>query len=179
MLRGLLLDQFDLKTHIQNRETTVYALMMVAGNKPKFTQAEDSERAGCKPDPNAPSRSQHPHDDRLQEYLDGGFGEGSPARGECTYRSPNRRCYWLIRRMGLSDWLDAQGPVTGAAAREPQSQRAGREHQCAGGAVLGATDPNGISVFDAVEKELGLKLVKQKRSIPVIVVDHVDEKPVE
>jgi uncharacterized protein (TIGR03435 family) len=30
-----------------------------------------------------------------------------------------------------------------------------------------------------VEKELGLKLVKQKRSIPVIVVDHLAEKPVE
>ena len=30
-----------------------------------------------------------------------------------------------------------------------------------------------------VEKELGLKLVKQKRSIPVIGVDHLAEKPVE
>jgi uncharacterized protein (TIGR03435 family) len=43
-----------------------------------------------------------------------------------------------------------------------------------------AADPNGgISVFDAVEKELGLKLVKQKKSVPVIVVDHVAEKPVQ
>ena len=33
-----------------------------------------------------------------------------------------------------------------------------------------ASVPNGISVFDAVESELGLKLVKQKRTIPVIVV---------
>jgi uncharacterized protein (TIGR03435 family) len=39
--------------------------------------------------------------------------------------------------------------------------------------------PDGITVFDAMEKELGLKLVRQKRSIPVIVVDHVDEKPIE
>jgi uncharacterized protein (TIGR03435 family) len=39
--------------------------------------------------------------------------------------------------------------------------------------------PNGISVFDAVERELGLKLVKGKRSIPVTVVDHVNEKPVD
>jgi uncharacterized protein (TIGR03435 family) len=30
-----------------------------------------------------------------------------------------------------------------------------------------------------VERMLGVKLVKQKRSIPVIVVDHVDEKPIE
>ena len=43
-----------------------------------------------------------------------------------------------------------------------------------------ASDPSGgISVFDAVQKELGLKLVKQTRSIPVIVVDHVLEKPIE
>ena len=42
-----------------------------------------------------------------------------------------------------------------------------------------ATLPSGITVFQAVEEELGLKLVKQERSIPVIVVDHVDEKPVE
>ena len=47
------------------------------------------------------------------------------------------------------------------------------------GGAADAPDPNGISVFEAVEKELGLKLVKQKRSIPVIVVDHVGEKPVE
>ena len=33
------------------------------------------------------------------------------------------------------------------------------------GAIAGATDPNGISVFDAMEKELGLKLVKQQRSV--------------
>lgn len=47
------------------------------------------------------------------------------------------------------------------------------------GVIPEAADPNGISVFEAVEKELGLKLVKQKRSIPVIVVDHVDEKPID
>jgi uncharacterized protein (TIGR03435 family) len=47
------------------------------------------------------------------------------------------------------------------------------------GATTEAAEPNGISVFEAVEKELGLKLVKQKKSIPVLVVDHIDEKPIE
>jgi uncharacterized protein (TIGR03435 family) len=42
-----------------------------------------------------------------------------------------------------------------------------------------AADPGGISVFEAVEKELGLRLVKQRKSIPVIVVDHVDDEPLE
>jgi uncharacterized protein (TIGR03435 family) len=49
----------------------------------------------------------------------------------------------------------------------------------AGSAMPEAAEPNGLSVFEAVERELGLKLVKQKRSVPVTVVDHVLEKPVE
>ena len=47
------------------------------------------------------------------------------------------------------------------------------------GTTVEAADPNGITVFDAVERELGLKLVKQKQSMPIIVVDHVAEKPIE
>jgi Protein of unknown function (DUF3738) len=39
----------------------------------------------------------------------------------------------------------------------------------------GKTDPSGISVFEAVEEELGLKVVMQKPSMPVIVVDHVND----
>jgi uncharacterized protein (TIGR03435 family) len=46
--------------------------------------------------------------------------------------------------------------------------------------TLQASDPaGGISVFDAVQKQLGLKLVKQTHSYPVWVVDHIDEKPID
>jgi hypothetical protein len=38
--------------------------------------------------------------------------------------------------------------------------------------------PEGLSSYGAVQKELGLKLNKAKRSIPVIVVDQLDEKPI-
>ena len=34
-------------------------------------------------------------------------------------------------------------------------------------------------VLEAVEYFMGARLLKQKRSVPVIVVDHVDEKPLE
>jgi uncharacterized protein (TIGR03435 family) len=36
-----------------------------------------------------------------------------------------------------------------------------------------------VSLFDAVSKQLGLKLVKQKRPLPVLVIDHIEEKPTE
>jgi uncharacterized protein (TIGR03435 family) len=47
-----------------------------------------------------------------------------------------------------------------------------------GGATPTASDPNGaLSLFDAISKQLGLKLVKEKRPAPVLVIDHIDEKP--
>jgi uncharacterized protein (TIGR03435 family) len=45
-------------------------------------------------------------------------------------------------------------------------------------AQTAGAEPNGaISLFEAVDKQLGLKLEQQKRSAQVLVVDHVEEKP--
>ena len=47
-----------------------------------------------------------------------------------------------------------------------------------GANVPTASDPTGgITIFDAMEKQLGLKLEKQKRLMPVIVIDHMEQKP--
>jgi uncharacterized protein (TIGR03435 family) len=46
------------------------------------------------------------------------------------------------------------------------------------GDAANSSDPNGaLSVFDAVNKQLGLKLEKSKRSYPVLVIDHIEETP--
>ena len=43
-----------------------------------------------------------------------------------------------------------------------------------------ASDPNGaLSLFDAVNRQLGLKLVKQRRPLPALVIEHVEQKPTE
>ena len=45
-------------------------------------------------------------------------------------------------------------------------------------AAGGAADPiGGVSIFEAVEKQLGLKLVEQKRPVQVLVIDHIDQQP--
>ena len=170
MLHGLLIDRFELKTHTENREVTVYALVAGSG-KPKLTQAEESERTGCKPDPAAPKpvTNMGPmiacKNTRMMElaenlqrmagaYIDHPIVDGTGLQGGWNFWIG-----WTPRQM-----LQA---APAAASTAPA------------GAVPTATDSNGISVFEAVEKELGLKLVKQKKTIPVIVVDHVGEKPVE
>ncbi len=35
------------------------------------------------------------------------------------------------------------------------------------------------TLFDAVSKQLGLKLEKQRRPVQVLVIDHIEEKPTE
>ncbi len=42
---------------------------------------------------------------------------------------------------------------------------------------LAKAGADGISIFDAVQKQLGLKLAPEQYPTPVIVVDKVDEKP--
>jgi uncharacterized protein (TIGR03435 family) len=169
MLRGLLLEQFELKTHSENREVTVYALT-VGSAKPKLTLAEDSERSGCRPDANAPkpvtnmgpmiackNTSMGELAQNLERmasaYIDHPIVDATGLEGGWNF---------------LVGWTP-KGMLQGQQAPNPNPPA---------GATGEASDPNGISVFEAVEKELGLKLVKQKRSIPVIVVDHVSEKPV-
>jgi uncharacterized protein (TIGR03435 family) len=135
-----------------------------------MTQANDSERSGCKPDPSAPrpianmgamiackNTSMAELAQNLQQmasgYIDHPIVDATGLQG------------------GWDFWI-------GWTPRGMMQQPAANPNQPPG-AMLEAAEPNGISAFDAVEKELGLKLVKQTRSVPVIVVDHVTEKPVE
>jgi uncharacterized protein (TIGR03435 family) len=47
-------------------------------------------------------------------------------------------------------------------------------------ATSGTSDPNGsLTLPEALQKQLGLKLEMGKRPLPVLVVDHVEEKPAE
>ncbi len=55
---------------------------------------------------------------------------------------------------------------------------AARPADASPGAVPEASDPGtGLTLLEAMEKQLGLKLVMQKRPLPVLVIDHVNEKP--
>ena len=45
-------------------------------------------------------------------------------------------------------------------------------------AATTASDPSGgLSLSDAMARQLGVKLIKEKRPSPVLVIDHIEEKP--
>jgi uncharacterized protein (TIGR03435 family) len=166
MLRGLLVERFEMKTHPETREVTVYALTLT-GSKSKMRRADDSERAGCPVDNKAPKPA-----------LNVSIVYG------CKNTSMDELAGYLTRRASMDhpvvDTTDLEGGWDFTIGWTPENLL--RTPPAPGGATppIGDTAaPNGISVFEAVEQQLGLKLVKQRRTIPVIVVDHVDGKPLE
>jgi uncharacterized protein (TIGR03435 family) len=170
MLRGLLVEQFELKTHTENREVTVYALTL-GNSKPKLTQADESERSGCRPDPNAPK----PYTN-IQTMIACKNTTMAELAETLQQRAAAYIDHPVVDDTGLQGgWNFLMGWTPKALF---QATQAPNPNQPEGG-IVQASDPGGISVFDAVQKELGLKLVKRTRSIPVIVVDHVREKPIE
>jgi uncharacterized protein (TIGR03435 family) len=167
MLRGLLVDSFEMKTHTENREVTVYVLT-VAGRKSKMTRADEAERSLCRPANNAPVSASAPtkamscKNTTMEEfavhlpqwaglYIDHPIVDGTGLQGGWDFRLG-----WTPKTMMPASPLPGTNSAPGDTAA-----------------------PGGITVFEALKQELGLKLVKQKRSIPVIVVDHVDEQPPE
>ena len=167
MLHGVLIDQFKLKTHTENREVTVYAIVKGSG-KPKMTQSDESARTGCKPDPTLPKPSTNmgPMTACTNTTM-------ADLAVNVTQMANAYIDHPIVDATGLTGgWDFAIGWTPKAALLASTTPN----HNQTGEAI----DPaGGISFFDAIEKELGLKIVKEKRSIPVTVVDHVEEAPTE
>ena len=162
MVRGMLADQFELKTHTENREVTVYA--MTVPGKPKMTQAAGNERMSCKAAPNAVKP--FPDMVTMVQCTNITMAEFAENLEQVTgyFDHP------IVDATGLTGgWTFLFGFSRNQAQRPPNPNAQGAD----------AAEPIGMTMYEAVERMLGVKLVKQKKSIPVIVVDHVDEKPLE
>jgi uncharacterized protein (TIGR03435 family) len=164
MLRSMLEDRFRLKTHREDRPAVSYAL--VAKGETKLKKADASDRAGCKPDPEAipTSVSGAPlvavtcQNTTIAELI-----QNLPRLGNGYIDHP------VVDHTGLPGGWNFTMVWTPSAALENRPPNA----------QLGvASDPGGVSMFDALEK-LGLRLEKGTYTIRVLVVDHVEERPVD
>jgi uncharacterized protein (TIGR03435 family) len=169
MLNNLLIDRFGLKTHREQREITVYVLTAGRG-KPKMTAARDSDRTGCKPAPNATPPLPGIRMTGCTNTSMGEFAENMQRMAPAYIDHP------VVDETGIEGGWNF---FIGWTPRSLLPQVDNSSQTVATAAVGTAADPTGISFFEAVERELGLKLVKRTRMYPVIVVDHIEEKPVE
>ncbi len=166
MLRALLIERLKIKFHTENRQINAPVLTAV---KPKLTRTADpNERKGCNRDFTNAARQTAKLVCRNMTMAD--FAQQYSA----VDYSAN---FAALDKTGLEgSWDFTITWDTTAQMNSQFPQFAGR-----GAAAEGqAPDPDmGLTLNDAIEKQLGLKVKMEKREMPVLIFDHVETIPTE
>ena len=182
MILSLLKDRFKLTYHTEDREVTVYTLVAA---KPKLKKANPEVRTNCKNQPPPPGTPANSREYVCQNISMAQFAE--KIQTLVPYQLlPGM--YWPITdRTGIEGSWDisitfsltatlsghiamARGVAEGGGAAAPPGAAAAPSAEDPGG---------GLTLFEALEKQAGLKLEQQKRTAKVIVIDHLEQKPTE
>jgi uncharacterized protein (TIGR03435 family) len=165
MVKALLADRFKLATHEEEQSIPVYGLV-VAKRGLKLKEADGSVRGSCK-DSAGEGRKIVTCQNTTMAVLADKLRNEAPAYIDHAVLD-------MTELKGAYDfslsWTPRNQYMAGARGGDPNQP----------GAVAAAADPNGdLSVFEAIEKQLGLKLELQKHTMPVVVIDHLERTPTE
>ncbi len=175
MLQALLEDRFHLVVHKETKPLPGYAL--TAGKKPQLREAEGTEDAGCRPQ----AASGAPSEGGMRIMM---MSEnGAPTT---ISLGPGMTIHYLCRNMTMAAFAAGLRNMMGASLGvNPVLEETGLK-----GAwnfdvkwsmrfigLPGTESGDQVSMFEAVEKQLGLKLEPRQIPTPVIIVDRVNEKP--
>lgn len=181
MVRSLLANRFKLATHIGVEPSTVFAL---TADSPKMKPSPDTEHAACVEGPGPDGkdlRVDNPLRDRLiscQHMTMAQFAIELHNLASGYVPAP------VVDQTGLTGAYDFSISFSRAGKlRAPSSSPSVSDSLTSGDST--ALDPTDsslppMSLFDALQKQIGLKLIK-KDSVPtsVLVIDHVVPNPTE
>jgi uncharacterized protein (TIGR03435 family) len=170
MLRALLVDRFQMKVHTEDRPIAAYTLVAA---KPKLKEADPNTRTKWHEGPASESKDKNVNSSlgRLvtcQNVTMAQFAELLPGI------APGYLHTEVLDSTGLQGGWDFTFSFSPAGLFQVNQ---GKSEE-GGGSVPEASLPSGaVSLFDALTKQLGLKLEMQKRPTPVLVIDHMNQKP--
>ena len=176
MLQNLLVERFGLKAHWGTREMSLYELTVAKGG-PKLKPAA--------PDSPAPSGNSAAKGPPGIQFGPDGYPAPPPgngrwmaiARDRAALRGHNETAAEMAREFapqvggpvtdttGLTDKYDYTIFWSTAAQSDLKTNV--------------AAEPDGPSLFDALQEQLGLKLEKKKGAVKMLFVDRVEKKPTE
>jgi uncharacterized protein (TIGR03435 family) len=175
MFRALLIDRYKMKVHYEDRVVDAYSIV---SDKPKLKAADPTGRSKCNVERPLPSTFDGQPmmkatcqnttlaqlADQLQTIAPAYF-RGAPVDDASGIQ-------------GAFDFTFSFIPVPGGGGGGGRGGTKGGPGP--GRASDGASDPSGgVTLFDAFQKQLGLKLEQRKRTLPVFVIDHMEDKPAE
>ncbi len=161
MLRALLVNRFGIKWHYEDRLVDAYSLVP---GKTKMKPGDPAKRASCK---NAPTIPNDPRDanPRLARLLQCRNATMAQLAQTLQIYEPYSFAYPVEDATGIGgswDFTLSYTPDFMMQQTKPDAEPTGE-----------------ISIAEAISKQLGLKLEKRKRMLPVVVIDHMEEKPAE
>jgi uncharacterized protein (TIGR03435 family) len=179
MLRNLLTDRLGLKAHWAMQQIDTYALVVTKGG-PKFrTAAPDSPQASGDTSKDSGPDKAGPNGFPIPPPGNGPWRGAAPG-GKIGLRGHNETVAELASAIG-SQTLGA--PMTDATGLTGKYDYTIFWSMSATTAARRGTqtidDPDGPSIFDAVQDQLGLKIEKRTGPVQMLVVDHVEKKPTE
>ena len=162
MLQRLLIERFAIKSHMEDRPVSAYT--MTATKQLKLQKADPENRTNCKS-----GAGTSPMLNRMITCQNTNMAQLAVALQNMAngyVRAP------IKDATGIEGYFDFSVSFSGV------NLLPGRVFDPNG--ATGATDPNGsLPLPDALQKQLGLKLDLEKRPLPVLVVDQVQDKPAE
>ena len=161
MLRNLLAQRFELKVHTEQQPVNVYAL---TAQKPKLKQADGSQRSQCRVSVADGARvftCQNTTMAQLAEKMQQAAG------GSVDHQ--------VVDLTGLKGSYDFDISFVPFA----RMRRIAEKPKTEGAGLTDIEPPSGLTVFDAIERQMGIRLAAQKYPRPVVVVDHCSRTPAE
>jgi uncharacterized protein (TIGR03435 family) len=159
-----------MKYHTEDRQ--VSALTLVAA-RPKMKKADPNSRTFCKNVNSPPGTPPGSRVFQCQNVSMAQFAE--------RLQNMSPEVNWPVAdATGIEGGWDFTLTYTMRAMMMAMGPGPARPAGDAGGAMPSASEPTGgYTLFEALEKQLGLKLERQKRMAPVIVIDHIEQRPTE
>ena len=165
MLRTLMAERFHLKTHFEEQPVSVWALTTPKGQG-KLRPTNGQEHAGCTRTPKDGAFTYTCRNTTMAQFADKLPNVG----GAAGYLNEHP----MVDLTGLHGSYDFEFTWSPPARLNVS---AGRGGGLPGGPAGAEAPTGGVSLFEAIEKQLGLKLSVEKQSMPIAVIDHVDRTP--
>jgi uncharacterized protein (TIGR03435 family) len=157
MLQSVLEDRLKLKTHIETRELPVYVLTVAKGGL-------KMKPAPCDPHETACQAQIEELRKNWPKPVNGSFGTMADLLVGLAFLTNGQRK--IIDKTGLTGVWDIHMQWANQPPASPSDP----------GIQAAPPEPEGETIFTALEKQLGLKLESAKGPVEVLIIDHA-EKP--
>jgi uncharacterized protein (TIGR03435 family) len=167
MVRALLADRFALVVHTESREAPVFALTLARDDRALGPRMRETD-AGCA----AAARDAFPDAAPSELPACGDFRLGAAALTARAMTMPNL-ARLLRSRVGrpVMDRTGLEGPFD---LQVEWSSDLGLRQSLPGSAGTDTLTPDGLSLFTAMQEQLGLQLEPTRGEVDVLVIDHVE-----